>query len=230
MEPVLFEATDADSNRLALLSHELRTPLGVITTVLQSLKRNTGDLSLEKQHDLIQLATFEADRLVRLIDDIVLIAQLDAEEIPITLKESDVGNLVAAAVKATDISKPPGRQVTYEITGNTSAKIDADRLRQVIDNLLENAIKHSSGSIHIEVLGDSGSIKIQISDTGAGIPKDQHDAVFRKFHQTEPNASGSGIGLWLCRSIITRMGGTISIANTTETGSCFLIKLPVAAS
>lgn len=220
--------TDRDTNALAVLAHELRTPVSTIVAAASGLERGGESLPPEKQRALVQLVASEGKRLARLVDDVVSAARLDAGELPVTLARVDIAQVTEASTAAALASAPPDRSITHSAEGDTVAMVDADRLRQVIDNLIDNALKHAAGSVQVAVSGNGKAVRVTVSDDGTGIPPGERSAIFEKFHRLESRASGSGLGLWLCRELVTRMSGTVSVDEAPSGGACFSVELPAA--
>ncbi|MGI9659080.1 MAG: sensor histidine kinase, partial [Gaiellaceae bacterium] len=129
--------TDSTNDALALLAHELRTPVSTIVAAATGLERGGDELPLEKQRALVELVASEAKRLARLVDAVVSAAKLDAGELPVDVQDADAGAVVAAAVAAAAAGAPADRSISQQMRGDLVARFDADRLRQVIDNLID---------------------------------------------------------------------------------------------
>ena len=100
----------------------------------------------------------------------------------------------------------------------------------MIDNLLDNAIKHADGEVRLIASGNGSRARVEISDDGHGIPASERQAIFEKFRRLESSAAGSGLGLWLCHELVTRMGGTIQVDDAAGGGALFVIELQAAGS
>ena len=215
-----------DRDALSLLAHELRTPISTIVAASTGLERGAEELSAEKRAALARLIAAEARRLARLVDDVVSVAKLDSGELPVKLERADVGALVTDAVEAAKASAPAERSIIASVTGEIEAMIDADRLRQVLDNLIDNALKHAAGTVRVSARSENATVRVEVADDGEGIPPAHRTAVFEKFHRLDSSASGTGLGLWLCRELITRMGGEVSVTDAPSGGARFAIELP----
>ena len=141
----------ADNTRdaLALLAHELRTPVGTIVAAARGLERGGDTLPPEKQRALVQLVAGGAERLARLVDDVLAASQLEAGTLPVVVTDVEIGPLVGNAVEAARSTATAGRSVTGHTSDALVARGDTDRLRQVIDNLIDNAMKHASGAVSV---------------------------------------------------------------------------------
>lgn len=203
--------TDQSTEALAILAHELRTPVSTIVAAAAGLERGGDELPAEKQRALVDLVAAEATRLSRLVDDVLTAANLDAGQLPIHPVLTDIGALVAKAGEAIQAGAPSGRSVAHTVATDAMAQIDPDRLRQVIDNLIDNALRHTSGAVELVVTSNDQQVRIEVNDEGPGIDAAQREAIFDKFQRLETRAAGSGLGLWLCRELVNGMHGRISV-------------------
>lgn len=217
-----------DNDALALLAHELRTPVSTIVAAAAGLERGGEDLPPDKQRTLVRLVASEAKRLARLVEDVVAAAKLDANQLPIEPRLTDVGALAASAAHAARATAPPDRSIAEQSSGDTSAHVDPDRLRQVIDNLIENALRHAAGTVALSTRRANELVRIEVTDDGPGIPEPERVKIFDKFHRLDSPAPGTGLGLWLCHELVTRMNGRIWVTEGSAGGACFVIELPVA--
>ena len=221
---------DTTDDTLALLAHELRTPVSTIVAAATGLERGRDTLGFDEQRALVDLVASEAKRLARLVDAVVSAAKLEAGELPVEQRDVDIGELVGRAVAAAAASASAERSVTFSSDDALLARADADRFRQVLDNLIDNALKHAAGRVQLTAARDGDLIQIEVTDDGAGIPREQREAVFEKFHRLDSAAAGSGLGLWLCRELVTRMGGTIAALEAPSGGARFVIELQASVS
>jgi two-component system OmpR family sensor kinase len=213
-------------------SHELRTPLTSIGGYAELLRRNPT----MTEHD-VRLATRrieeESRRMGVLVDDLLLLARLDQGR-PLERAPVDLEVLVADAVsdaRATD----PARTVTERIDGPARVSGDDMRLRQVLGNLVRNALVHTPAATPIEValLHDGDTAVIEVIDHGPGIPHDHAGRIFERFHRSDPGRSrdqgGSGLGLSIVDAVVTAHGGSIRVEDTPGGGATFRIELPALA-
>ncbi len=219
---------EQETDALAMLAHELRTPLSTIVAAAAGLERGGDQLPRDKQRALVRLLATEAERLARLVDDIVAAAKIDAGQLPIQLTDTVVADVVADAAYAAQTTAPRSRSIDHQASGDTTAQSDPDRLRQVIDNLIDNAVKHADGSVDVTTRRLEDVVRVEIVDDGPGIPPHQENAIFEKFRRLDSPASGSGLGLWLCHELVNRMNGRIWVTDAPAGGACFVIELPAA--
>jgi two-component system sensor histidine kinase BaeS len=221
---------DQSTEALAILAHELRTPVSTIVAAAAGLERGGEELSAERQRSLVELVASEARRLARLVDDVLTAANLDAGQLPVHPVLTDIGALVARAGEAAQAGAASGRSVTHTVATDAMAQIDPDRLRQVIDNLIDNALRHAGGAVELVVTCDEMRVRIEVNDDGPGIDAAQREAIFEKFQRLESRATGSGLGLWLCQELVNRMNGRLSVTDSRSGGSSFVVELPVSAA
>lgn len=229
------ESSRAKSRFLAGMSHEMRTPLNAVIGMLREINYRTSDNGI---HRLAGIAHASADMLCGLVDDVLDTTRIETgkfrfhnvtfdpavlvEEVTSVLasRAEDRGNTVAVEIEA-----PAGRYVTT----------DRARLKQVMVNLLGNAIKYTAdGTITLRAsvapgADDTTLLRVMVADTGIGIPADQHERIFGRFFQAGTN-DGLGLGLSITREIIERLGGRIGVDSTPGEGSTFWFEVPVAVS
>ena len=210
-------------------SHELRTPLTSMRGYAELLQRNP-DMSNEDHTLALRRIEGEAARMGILVDDLLLLARLDQGR-PLERTQVDLEALVNDA--CADARAADGNRV---ISAHVSAPLqvigDDLRLRQVVNNLLRNALVHTPAGTPIEVdlSADDGRAVIDVVDHGRGIPAGQMDRIFERFHRALPERSrdqgGSGLGLSIASAVVTAHGGRISVLETTGGGATFRIELP----
>ncbi len=225
------EATKAKGQFLAVMSHEIRTPLnGVIATA--SLLRQT-QLNIE-QNDYVDIIKKSGNNLLMLINDILEFSKMENGKMQLDLQPSDIGEIVIDVV---DLLRSPAESKGLKISANVLNSIpprlmvDGFRLRQIILNLVGNAIKFTSkGYVDVscnEVLINKNKVKLsfEIKDTGIGIPKDKQHLLFQSFTQVDSSTSrkfgGTGLGLSISKELVELMGGSITLESEEGKGSIF---------
>lgn len=230
--------SDTEASRIRLLSdlaHEIRTPLATLEAYIDGLEDGVVD------PDAASWSTMrdQVSRLRRLTADLRETAAAEEHALNLTLEDTDLADIVVSAVEAV---VPRSRVKGIEITAIGAdravlVRADADRLKQVLANLLDNALRHTheGGHVAVALAVESGSAVIHVSDDGDGIPADQLEVVFARFHRVDSSrrsgdGSGSGLGLTIARAIVSDHGGTI-IAESygSGLGARFTIRLPLAA-
>jgi PAS domain S-box-containing protein len=219
---------------ISMVSHELRTPLTSIIGAMGLLKNNPqipGDLQ-----ELITVADRNAERLLRLINDILDIEKLNLGKMQLSLKVQDLSKVVEEALKvAQSQANLAGIEIVYDkLLPNVLVNIDSDRTLQVILNLLSNAIKfsHQGSKITLSLSLRGHLVRLSIMDEGQGIDYDIQGKLFEKFIQAEAGdtkVKGTGLGLNISKGIIEQMGGTINFISEPGKGSTFFFDLPIVS-
>jgi signal transduction histidine kinase/ligand-binding sensor domain-containing protein/DNA-binding response OmpR family regulator len=218
------------------VSHEFRTPLTLILTPLEKLIRQGKDAELRSQHQLIHR---NAKRLLNLVNQLLDFRKMEVQEIRFNPSEGDVVAFIRDAVYSfSDLSEK--KHIVLEFrTSLTSLEtiFDQDKLEKILFNLLSNAFKFTpeGGSVTVEATLETSAktpvLRIEVKDTGIGIPADKHDKIFERFFQNDVPQSlvnqGSGIGLSITREFVRIHGGRIQVESEPGKGSCFTVFLPV---
>jgi two-component system, OmpR family, sensor histidine kinase KdpD len=214
------------------ISHDLRTPLASITGVLSTLRLEDDWLDNETRHDLVETAFGEAERLNRLVGNLLDMSRLESGMLKISLQPCDVQDVVGSALNSlgtrldshpVEVNLPPDLPLV---------PIDYVLIAQVLINLLENAVKYSPEGQPIEVCAhveDHHSMQVEICDHGPGIPPEEIDRIFEKFYRVKrfENVIGTGLGLSICKGIVEVHGGKIWAENRPEGGVRFVFTLPL---
>jgi two-component system phosphate regulon sensor histidine kinase PhoR len=220
---------------IATASHELRTPLAAIYGAAQTLIRHDFALDEVGRERFVSLIADESERLGRIVNEILLANQLDAGRLDMEFEPFDPADLVERVVEATRAYAPASVTLTYlapEELPHVSA--DLDKARQVLFNLVENAIKYSPEGGHVEVEVDEhdGNVRFAVRDEGLGIAPDDQDRIFEKFYRADPQmvrgVGGTGLGLYICKELVGRMGGKIWVEPNSDKGSAFFFELQTA--
>lgn len=220
---------------VATASHELRTPLAAVYGAAQTLRRHDFALDEAGRERFVSLIVDESDRLGRIVNEILLANQLDAGQVDVTSEPFDALDLLDRVVESVKTHAPPN--VTLAVVApETVPLVDADRdkVRQVLVNLIENAIKYSpaGGLIEVGIEKDRNLVRFGVRDEGLGIPTDEQTRIFEKFYRLDPGMTrgvgGTGLGLYICNELIERMGGRIWVDSTPDEGSTFFFELPRA--
>jgi two-component system phosphate regulon sensor histidine kinase PhoR len=221
------------SDFVATVSHELRTPLAAVYGSALTLAGR--DLSGREQvrDQLVAQIADQAARLAAIVEDILLTSELDAAGLRVEPDEVDPLQLARSAVEAARARAGDGAKIEL-IAPERVGSIDADagRLRQVLDNLIENAIKYSPDGNRTEVRVEERerTVSFSVVDEGSGIPPEEHERIFEKFYRLDPEQAhgvgGTGLGLYVCRELVERMDGRISVDSAPGRGSTFTVELP----
>ncbi len=225
---------EAKSDFIATISHELRTPMTAVLGAAKTLMREDVELTDERRHELLEMIGSEASRLSQITEDVLLASRLDRDDVPLGRDRIDVAEVVHAAVEATMPRLPAEITVRAETVNGNAALGDRDRVEQVILNLLDNAIKYSpaGGAVVVSAERAGEVVRIAVEDEGIGIPASEQSAIFEKFYRSDPELrqapSGTGLGLYISRELVRRMGGRIGVESRPGAGSTFFVELPAA--
>jgi signal transduction histidine kinase len=211
---------------VATVSHELRTPLTSISGFLEMMQDEEAGLGASGRQylDVIRRST---TRLHALVEDLLLMAQIEAKRIELTLAPVDVQ---ALAMRSIESARPAATEkgVTLELVADHPPEVLADgvRIAQVIDNLVSNAVKFTNegGRVTVTVEADGGDgLRLTVADTGIGIPRDEHGQIFSRFFRastaTRHAIPGTGLGLAISRALIEQHGGTITLTSREGEGT-----------
>jgi PAS domain S-box-containing protein len=224
------------SDFVTTVSHELRTPLAAVYGAVQTLSRRGDVLDAPSRRALMEMVETGAERLARIVDDILVAGQLESGQLQVVPRRSDAAELARAAVFAAQHTAPANISVELVVTPPlTPVLADPDKVGQVLANLLENAVKYSPDGGRVEVrleATEAHTLRLSVTDEGLGIPSAERERVFEKFYRLDPNQTGgvrgTGLGLYVCRELVTRMDGKIWFEPRAENGSSFVVELPLA--
>jgi len=225
-------ANRAKTEFLATMSHEIRTPLNGVLGMAQIMA--SGELAADQRRRLDTI-TASGHALLNVINAILDISKIESGKMDIMPAPFDLpAHLDALRQLYGGLARDKDLDFSLEIApGADGWRLgDAERLRQVLSNLISNAVKFTeTGGVRVEVEGDAQSLTARVIDTGAGIPEDQRDRLFTKFAQLDSSstrrAGGSGLGLAICKTLVELMGGTITFSPTASGGACFSLTLPM---
>ncbi len=224
------------SDFVSTVSHELRTPLAAIYGSALTLRR--GDLALEEddRDSLLSIVAKEADRLARTVDDILWTSRLDSGTLRIAIESCN------AAALATDVLASAQTHLPANIELDLAAPPDAphvaadpDKVRQVLANLVDNAVKYSpeGGRVEVALEPDGGVLRFVVRDEGLGVPLAEQRRIFDKFYRLDPEMTsgvgGTGLGLYICRELVRRMHGRIWVEQRDGGGTTAAFELPTTS-
>jgi signal transduction histidine kinase len=214
-------------------SHELRTPLTSVRGLAEYGLQQGQSASPDELLRLMTLIRDEASRMGRLVEDLLMLARFDAGR-PLDRRHVDLGSIAARAVQAARIVNP-GRPVTLQAGDPVIVYADEERLRQVIDNLIGNAVQHTPprSPVTVAVTGTAGTGEITVADKGPGMTAEQAARVFERFYRTDDARArargGTGLGLSIAASLAGAHGGEIAVDTQPGHGAVFRVRLPLAA-
>lgn len=234
MADQLEQAETLRRNLLADVAHELRTPLSVLQGNLRAILDEVYPL---EQAEIVRL--YDHTRfLSRLVNDLHELAQAEAKKLPLDRQAIDLGQLIKNSVE-TFQPTAEAKQVALRVELPATLppiSVDAARLRQVLQNLLANALRHTpaGGSITVKAATHHQVVDLTVRDTGEGIPSEHLPHIFDRFYRTDPargrDRGGAGLGLAIARAIIEAHGGTIQAASLPGQGTQFMIQLPLVVN
>jgi len=223
------------SSILSIVSQDLRTPLASIQLYAQMLKDELTTLARADQNHFLDVISDECRRLSRLVDDLLEAQRLESGRTCWDLQSRDLAETILRSARPFEpIAKNKAIAFTVDCPPSLPpVRADADRIAQVLDNLLSNAFKYTppGGTVHLSAEAGNNQILIRVADTGPGIPRDKWDEVFDRFTQLgNPNAreiAGVGLGLYIVRQIVERHGGAVWVDSEVGQGSEFHVSLPL---
>ncbi|MCU1692684.1 MAG: domain S-box protein [Frankiales bacterium] len=223
---------------IATVSHELRTPVTPIKGYADLLRRKGDRMTPEKRDECLDVIVDRAGHLARLVEDLLLASRISATE-GASPAQVEMGHddLAALTRRACADFGTEGDRVTVSVPdGPVGVACDRLRVIQVLTNLVGNALKYSTpGSpVSVRLRVQDGNARVAVTDVGRGIPADQLERVFEKFHRVEDpmrmTTGGTGLGLYIARQLSSAMGGTLSCTSTLGVGSVFAFVLPLSAA
>ena len=227
-----FEAEQLRTSLLSSLSHDLRTPLAGIEGAASSLLEETSQLAPEARNELARTIVEEARRMTRLIGNLLDMVRVESGALAVRREWHVLEEVVGAALARAE-ERLAGRQVTTRVPGDLPlVPIDDVLIEQVILNLLENAAKYTpaGSAIDVEAEARRGEVLVTVADRGPGVPEGEEEKIFEKFHRASRGAGGIGLGLAICRGIITAHGGRIWVDHRAGGGAVFRFTLPIVGT
>jgi signal transduction histidine kinase len=228
------EANQRKTAFVTLVSHELRTPLTSMMGYTELLREGEGGPLSPRQREWLGIIGHNADRLETLIDDLLDTTRMELGIIELKPTPLDLRPLIEEVARALrpQIARN-GQRLTLELAEALPAVVgDADRLRQILTNLLSNALKYtpSGGHITITAREDAGGVRVAVQDTGIGLTPDEQAQLFTPFfraqHDPTRRVGGTGLGLAITRALVELHGGAITVASVAGQGSTFSFTLP----
>ncbi|HYH07791.1 MAG TPA: ATP-binding protein [Thermoanaerobaculia bacterium] len=218
---------------LSVASHELRTPLTTIKGYTQLLAQTVNDLQPEERATYINAVLGEIERMMGLISELLDVSRIETNRLQIHPQPIKWLQFIEGRVSAFRVQHPT-RAIRFDISAaETTVVADPDRMRQVVDNLLSNALKYSpeGSDIDVRVASDNGHVLTSVTDHGIGIPRDEIPQLFERFHRARNVSSryygGLGLGLYIARAIVEAHGGVIMVESEEGAGSTFTMQLPL---
>lgn len=214
---------------LSALSHELRTPLNAILGFADVLLTEVDGPLSEDARDNLTVLRRSAEHLRGLIDDILDLSALESGQLRLDLDAVDIFDVAAEVARQARVAAAE-KHISLTLSGRpVTAWVDRRRVRQMLDNLVGNAVKFTtSGEVRIEVNSAEDSVVLTVIDTGPGIPKSQQVAIFDEYWQAPATRhAGAGLGLAITRRLVRMHGGSIALTSEPGRGSRFMVRLPI---
>jgi PAS domain S-box-containing protein len=221
------------SDFVAAVSHELRTPLTSIYGFAETLLRQDIPFGEEERRTFLSYIASESARLTEIVDQLLNVARLDSGDLQVELGRIDVASVVSEVVEGVEGAQDHRFEIDLP-EEPLAAEADPDKVRQVFNILVENALRYSpqGGKVTVGARRNADRVEVRVVDEGMGIPAAEREWIFRKFYRAETaardGAAGTGLGLFIAQELVNAMGGRIWVDSTEGEGSSFAFELPVA--
>ena len=216
---------------LANMSHEIRTPLNAIVGFSNLLVSGEMEIGSEERKEFASIINHNCEQLLVLISDIIDMSKIESNSIEFKMQKQSLNHILSEVYQCQSLNIPKKIEFRLELPEeDTEIMIDANRLKQVINNLINNAIKFTKYG-HI-TLGfhtpQDGKVGIYVKDTGMGMPKEKVEHIFERFYKVDSFKPGAGLGLSICKTIIEHMQGEITVSSVEGKGSNFTVSIPMS--
>jgi len=225
------------SDFVTAVSHELRTPLTSIYGFAETLLRQDVLFGEEERRTFLGYIASESDRLTTIVDQLLNVARLDTGDLQVNLAPTDVRAVVSDVVQiAAQAPAANGHDFVVDLPEEPlDAEADGDKLRQILANLVDNAVKFSpdGGRVTVAARANDEVVEVRVVDEGIGIPEEEQRRIFTKFYRGEsmardPSTTGTGLGLFIAHGLVSAMGGRMWVDSREGAGSSFAFELPLA--
>lgn len=221
----------ARSDLVATVSHEIRSPLTSVKGFTRTMLLKWERFSDEQKRTMLETVNEDADRVTRLLRELLDVSRIDAGRVQLHRQRVDVGAVARGVVdKASHRPEGAGRDIEVSVAPDTpSVHADPDKVEQIVTNLVENALKYAPQStVRVVVEPDRDGVHVAVSDSGPGIPGDQVRRIFEKFGRgRDQRRAGTGLGLYITRGLAQAMGGDVTCRSDVGAGATFHVRLPV---
>jgi signal transduction histidine kinase len=214
---------------VSMVSHELRSPMAAVIGSARTLQARWRELRPEQREAFLAVIADETTRLAALVGDVLDTSRIEAGTFGYRFDDVDLAEVLRDSVAAAEIGQDEVQLTTELPTALPMVRGDAERLRQLVDNLISNAIKYSDsgGEVRVEAGADDGHVVVHVRDSGPGIRQEHHAQIFEKFGRAAGSAKpGTGLGLFLSRSFAEAHGGSLDVESTPGEGAVFTLRLP----
>jgi len=226
----LRELDQMRSDFIAIASHELRTPLTAIQGSIKTLRRTDIDVSAEDLQEFLAILDRQAERLARLVEDLLMVSHIDAGGVSLRMEDVQLHDAMSDVLA--EIGHRAGRVSVAIPTDVPAFHTDGHRLRQVVRNLVDNALKFSSDQTTVRVTAhhDGSTLLLEVTDEGHGISPEDLERIFDRFYQVggslRRHGDGFGLGLYITRRLVEALGGSIEVSSAHSEGTTFRVRLP----
>ena len=228
-----FAVAEQQKNFLLSVTHELKSPLAAIKLQLQTLQSRS--LPVEKQQQIYGRALHDADRLEKLVENLLLVNKVESGGLPLNKELVNVSDLIEKQLRATHLSEIESGRIMLNIQPNVMLKVDEMALQSVVLNLTSNAIKYGAESpvtISVKVL-ENQELSLVVDDQGEGIPDSEKRKIFDRFYrlgnEDVRKTKGTGIGLYIVKLLVEKHNGSITLKDNEPQGTRFQVTLPMDA-
>lgn len=232
----LDELEQAHLDFISTVSHELRTPLTSIRGFADTLLTSYDKLSDEQREKFLHIIKDQSNRLIKLVENLLTVSKMQSNKELMVYKAVDVIPLIESCIQIVKLQYKTHRYICNYAKNLPKILVDTDKFQQVLINLIDNASKYSeNGScVHIDVFQDynKNTLSIAVRDDGIGISKENIEKIFRKFSRIDSpltrKIQGNGLGLYITKTLVEKMGGTINVQSCPEKGSIFTVTFKIA--
>jgi signal transduction histidine kinase len=219
-------------NFISDFSHEVRTPLAGLRSAVESFELGAGHISVDEDQQLRRIMARQLSRLDRLVDDLSELSRIESGDVPLDRSMIELYALVRDLCE--DFADRAAQKALRFVVSGEPVRVCADamRIQQALSNLIDNAIKYGgeNDAIEIEVSSDEAAGIVAITDHGEGVPPEEKERIFRRFHRVDRSRSqgiaGSGLGLAITKHLVLLHRGSIDVESEPGAGSTFLVRLP----
>ena len=223
-----IERSSADL--ISTVSHELRSPLTSIKGFTATLLAKWDRFPDEQKQVMLQTVNADADRVTRLLTELLDVSRIDAGRMQIHKQVVDLKEIVDKVIEGRIAAgDEPDRFVISSDGQPPEMWLDPDKMLQILGNLVENGVRHGEGTIRIALMAETDGISVSVSDEGEGVPPDAAGRIFTKFWRGQPRRGGTGLGLYICKGLVEAHGGTMTVGSGPGGGAEFRFRLPAGA-
>ena len=215
------------ANLVSTVAHELRSPLTSVKGFTATLLAKWDRFNDEQKKVMLQTVNADADRVTRLITELLDVSRIDSGRLELRKQVVDVEAAVRKVVAGRVAAGDPADRFVVEFTGPLPEMwIDPDKLQQVLGNLVENALRHGEGTVTITVRPYGDGAEVLVGDEGEGIPEETAARVFTRFWRGGDRRGGTGLGLYIVKGLVEAHGGSVEVGRAPGGGACFRFVLP----